>query len=108
MTQKYEVEREQAQRDIEIFLSGDDSRRTGEGRRCGGPRRRATSQVGEEQREQKMNIAYAEFSRSLHERHAGRRAPLEVSLEVTRRCPLECLHCYNNLPMGDLEARSAS
>lgn len=52
-----------------------------------------------------MNIAYADFSRSLHERHAGRRAPLEVSLEVTRRCPLECLHCYNNLPMGDLDAR---
>jgi molybdenum cofactor biosynthesis enzyme MoaA len=31
--------------------------------------------------------------------------PLQVSIEVTRRCPLECLHCYNNLPMGDLEAR---
>jgi len=35
----------------------------------------------------------------------GRRAPVEVSIEVTRRCPLECLHCYNNLPMGDVEAR---
>ena len=31
--------------------------------------------------------------------------PLQVSIEVTRRCPLECLHCYNNLPMGDMEAR---
>ena len=31
--------------------------------------------------------------------------PLQVSIEVTRRCPLECLHCYNNLPMGDVEAK---
>ena len=30
---------------------------------------------------------------------------MQVSIEVTRRCPLECLHCYNNLPMGDMEAR---
>src|SRR5437016_9093805 len=30
---------------------------------------------------------------------------MQVSIEVTRRCPLECLHCYNNLPMGDLDAR---
>src|SRR5438270_625364 len=31
--------------------------------------------------------------------------PLQVSIEVTRRCPLECLHCYNNLPMSDMEAK---
>jgi len=31
--------------------------------------------------------------------------PLQVSIEVTRRCPLECLHCYNNLPMDDMDAR---
>jgi radical SAM protein with 4Fe4S-binding SPASM domain len=30
---------------------------------------------------------------------------MQVSIEVTRRCPLECLHCYNNLPMGDTEAK---
>jgi radical SAM protein with 4Fe4S-binding SPASM domain len=30
---------------------------------------------------------------------------MQVSIEVTRRCPLECLHCYNNLPMGDMEAK---
>ena len=53
-----------------------------------------------------MNVAsYAELSRSIHQQYAGRRAPLEVSIEITRRCPLECLHCYNNLAMGDLEAR---
>jgi radical SAM protein with 4Fe4S-binding SPASM domain len=32
--------------------------------------------------------------------------PLEVAIEVTRRCPLECHHCYNNLAMGDLDARN--
>lgn len=54
-----------------------------------------------------MNVAsYADFSRSIHRAFAGRRAPLEVSIEVTRRCPLECLHCYNNLPMSDQQARS--
>jgi radical SAM protein with 4Fe4S-binding SPASM domain len=53
-----------------------------------------------------MNVAaYADLSRSIHKHYSGQRAPLEVSIEVTRRCPLECLHCYNNLPMGDLQAR---
>jgi len=50
--------------------------------------------------------SYGAFSQSLHQRYFGERAPLEVSIEVTRRCPLECLHCYNNLSMGDLEARN--
>ena len=54
-----------------------------------------------------MNDAtYATFSRGIHERHFGKRAPVEVSIEVTRRCPLQCLHCYNNLPMNDAAARS--
>jgi radical SAM protein with 4Fe4S-binding SPASM domain len=50
-------------------------------------------------------ISYGEFSADLHHRQAGERVPLQVSIEVTRRCPLECLHCYNNLPMGDMEAK---
>jgi radical SAM protein with 4Fe4S-binding SPASM domain len=48
---------------------------------------------------------YGEFSNLLHERFAGRRVPVEVSIEVTHRCPLECQHCYNNLPMSDSNAR---
>lgn len=48
---------------------------------------------------------YGEFSRSVHGHYSGQRAPLSVSIEVTRRCPLDCLHCYNNLPMADHEAR---
>ncbi len=50
-------------------------------------------------------LSYGAFSADLHQRQAGERAPLQVSIEVTRRCPLECLHCYNNLPMGDMEAK---
>jgi radical SAM protein with 4Fe4S-binding SPASM domain len=49
--------------------------------------------------------SYGTFSAELHERQSGERVPLQVSIEVTRRCPLECLHCYNNLPMGDVDAR---
>ena len=51
-------------------------------------------------------LSYGEFSAALHKRKMGERAPLQVAIEVTRRCPLECQHCYNNLPMGDLEAKS--
>jgi len=50
-------------------------------------------------------LTYGAFSADLHQRQAGERVPLQVSIEVTRRCPLECLHCYNNLPMGDVDAR---
>jgi radical SAM protein with 4Fe4S-binding SPASM domain len=50
-------------------------------------------------------LSYGAFSADLHQRHASERVPLQVSIEVTRRCPLECLHCYNNLPMGDMEAK---
>jgi len=49
--------------------------------------------------------SYGAFSQSLHQRYFGERAPLEVSIEVTRRCPLECLHCYNNLAMGDVASQ---
>ena len=51
-------------------------------------------------------LTYGVFSADLHQRQSGQRAPMQVSIEVTRRCPLECQHCYNNLPMGDQDARS--
>jgi len=50
-------------------------------------------------------ISYGAFSVDVHQHYSGERVPLEASIEVTRRCPLECLHCYNNLPMGDVEAK---
>jgi radical SAM protein with 4Fe4S-binding SPASM domain len=49
---------------------------------------------------------YGEFSLAVHRQLSEQRAPLEVSLEVTRRCPLVCRHCYNNLAAGDLAARN--
>jgi radical SAM protein with 4Fe4S-binding SPASM domain len=51
-------------------------------------------------------LTYGAFSADLHQKQAGQRVPMQVSIEVTRRCPLECQHCYNNLPMGDQDARS--
>jgi len=36
---------------------------------------------------------------------AVQRVAANATIEVTRRCPLECVHCYNNLPMGDLQAK---
>src|ERR1700684_4708420 len=51
-------------------------------------------------------LSYGAFSAELHQRHSGQRAPLQVSIEVTRRCPLECQHCYNNHSMVDQDARS--
>lgn len=50
-------------------------------------------------------LNYGAFSEDVHLRQGGERIPLQVAIEVTRRCPLECLHCYNNLPMGDMEAK---
>jgi radical SAM protein with 4Fe4S-binding SPASM domain len=51
------------------------------------------------------NSVHRDLTGLVHQLYLGRRAPLEVSIEVTRRCPLECLHCYNNLPMSDHAAR---
>ncbi len=50
-------------------------------------------------------LSYAEFSLGLSRRAAAQRIPLHGTIEVTRRCPLTCVHCYNNLPMGDRAAR---
>jgi radical SAM protein with 4Fe4S-binding SPASM domain len=50
---------------------------------------------------------YVDWSLGLHERVAGQRVPINGSIEVTRRCNLRCAHCYNNLPLGDQEARGS-
>jgi radical SAM protein with 4Fe4S-binding SPASM domain len=52
-----------------------------------------------------QTAGYSDFTGFVHQHYSGKRMPLEVSIEVTRRCPLECLHCYNNLPMSDHAAR---
>ena len=48
---------------------------------------------------------YRDFSARLHGLTVAQRVPVNATIEVTRRCPLQCAHCYNNLPMGDLEAK---
>jgi radical SAM protein with 4Fe4S-binding SPASM domain len=48
---------------------------------------------------------YTDFSAQLHGLMFANRVPANATIEVTRRCPLQCVHCYNNLAMGDVEAR---
>jgi radical SAM protein with 4Fe4S-binding SPASM domain len=50
--------------------------------------------------------SYAEFSAALQRQGTRGQLPLQASFEVTRRCPLRCSHCYNNLPVGDRQARA--
>ncbi len=52
-------------------------------------------------------IDYATYSPGFHAKVISGRVPLTGTIEVTRRCPLRCLHCYNNLRMDDPEARRA-
>src|SRR5687767_5016184 len=52
------------------------------------------------------SVSYQTFGTSLRGRASSVRAPLSASFEITRRCPLSCQHCYNNLPMGDRQARA--
>src|SRR5437763_10504952 len=51
------------------------------------------------------SITYGAFSQRIHSRVMARQIPLSGTIEVTRRCPLVCAHCYNNLPMGDRRAQ---
>jgi radical SAM protein with 4Fe4S-binding SPASM domain len=48
---------------------------------------------------------YSDFSRVVHEEVNPHRIPVNGTIEITNRCPLECAHCYNNLPMSDAGAR---
>jgi radical SAM protein with 4Fe4S-binding SPASM domain len=52
-------------------------------------------------------LSYEQFSLELQGKTAADRIPLSGAIEVTRRCPLACVHCYNNLPMGNRKARRA-
>lgn len=49
---------------------------------------------------------YGELSARLNRKVIEQRIPVNATLEVSRRCPLECVHCYNNLPMDDAGARA--
>jgi radical SAM protein with 4Fe4S-binding SPASM domain len=49
--------------------------------------------------------SYQDWSLSVHDRVVAQRVPIDGSIELTRRCNLTCVHCYNNLPLSDEEAR---
>jgi radical SAM protein with 4Fe4S-binding SPASM domain len=53
------------------------------------------------------SLSYSEFSRGIFNKLSGdKRIPMTGSIEVTRRCPLKCAHCYNNLSLGDQQSRN--
>jgi radical SAM protein with 4Fe4S-binding SPASM domain len=52
-----------------------------------------------------QELSYTTFSERIVKSNAGRRIPLSGTIELTNRCPLNCSHCYNNLPMDDVAAR---
>jgi radical SAM protein with 4Fe4S-binding SPASM domain len=52
-----------------------------------------------------VDVGYGAFSAALHKQARARRLPVNATIELTHRCPLACSHCYNNLPVGDAEAR---
>src|ERR1051326_927507 len=52
-------------------------------------------------------LDYGAFSLTVHQEVNGRRIPVNGTIELTHRCPLECVHCYNNLPMSARGVRAA-
>jgi radical SAM protein with 4Fe4S-binding SPASM domain len=52
-----------------------------------------------------LDLSYQSFTERIVSSTAGRRIPLSGTIELTNRCPLNCSHCYNNLPMNDIAAR---
>lgn len=49
-------------------------------------------------------LSYSDFSRNIHSSPSHSRIPMYGMIEVTRRCPLRCGHCYNNLSLIDRHA----
>ena len=49
---------------------------------------------------------YGDWSLGVHQRLSTKRVPISGSIEVTQRCNNKCIHCYNNLPAGDLKAKA--
>jgi radical SAM protein with 4Fe4S-binding SPASM domain len=53
------------------------------------------------------HVSYSSFSAAVHRKGVRAHVPMNVTFELTRRCPLACQHCYNNLPVADRAARAA-
>ena len=52
------------------------------------------------------SLSYGAFSQTMHRTVLADKVPISGTIEITRRCPLTCAHCYNNLPMNDRAARN--
>jgi len=52
-----------------------------------------------------QSLSYTEFSRRIAFGTRHRNVAVQGTIELSHRCPLECVHCYNNLPMADAQAR---
>jgi radical SAM protein with 4Fe4S-binding SPASM domain len=48
---------------------------------------------------------YTDWSQGIQDQVLARRIPISGSIELTQRCNLNCIHCYNNLSAGDEKAR---
>ena len=48
---------------------------------------------------------YAHWSLGVHQHFSTKRIPISGSIELTQRCNNQCIHCYNNLSIGDQNAR---
>lgn len=44
---------------------------------------------------------YADWTLRFQDRALAERVPISGSIEITQRCNLSCVHCYNKLPVGD-------
>ena len=49
--------------------------------------------------------AYGDWSLSVHQRLSTKRIPISGSMEITQRCNNHCIHCYNNISVGNRKAR---
>jgi radical SAM protein with 4Fe4S-binding SPASM domain len=48
---------------------------------------------------------YADWTTGIQRLSVANRIPVGGSIEVTHRCNNKCVHCYNNLPLNDQEAK---
>ena len=48
---------------------------------------------------------FTDWSLGIHNLSIAHRVPISASIEITRRCNNNCVHCYSNLPIKDQNER---